>query len=271
MGKGFLLGLLCAAGLAQGGLQSAAVVGPVSARATTMPAGGPVKIVLVGDSTVATGGGWGPGFCKMMTPNVTCVDVALNGRSSKSFLDEGAWTKALALRGEYYLIQFGHNDQKADAARHTDAGGSFRTYLEKYVADVRAMGAVPVLVTSLSRRTYKDGKVVEDLHDYAAATKAVGEQEGITVVDLNALSTALLNGMTQAEADQYDATGHEDAKAENSGPAKDVKLDRTHLNALGQAVFGRMVADELARGQVELRLDVKGEAAGKGVAPTSAL
>ena len=56
-----------------------------------------------------------------MTPNVTCIDVALNGRSSKSFVDEGAWKKALALHGDYYLIQFGHNDQKDDAARHTDA------------------------------------------------------------------------------------------------------------------------------------------------------
>lgn len=267
MVKGFLLSVLCAAGLAQSGLQPAAVGRPMSAGATKIAAGGQVKIVLVGDSTVATGGGWGPGFCKVMTPNVTCVDVALNGRSAKSFIDEGAWTKALALHGDYYLIQFGHNDQKADAARHTDADGSFRTYLQKYVADVRAMSAVPVLVTSLSRRTYKDGKVVEDLHDYAAATKAVGEREGVAVVDLNALSTALLNGMTQAEADQYDATGHVDAKVENAGPAKDVKLDRTHLNALGQAVFGRMVADELARRQVELRPDVNGGAAGEGVAP----
>ena len=115
----------------------------------------PVKIVLVGDSTVATGGGWGPGFCKVMTPNVTCVDLALNGRSSKSFIDEGAWAKALAEKGDYYLIQFGHNDQKPDAARHTDADGSFQEYLRRYVADVRRIGAVPVLVTSLSRRTYQ--------------------------------------------------------------------------------------------------------------------
>ncbi len=133
----------------------------------------PVKIVLVGDSTVATGGGWGPGFCTVMTPNVTCIDLALNGRSSKSFIDEGAWKKALAEKGNYYLIQFGHNDQKDDPARHTDAEGSFRTYLKRYVDDVRAIGAVPVLLTPLSRRTFKDGRVVEDLKAYADATKKV--------------------------------------------------------------------------------------------------
>lgn len=228
--------------------------------------GAPVKIVLVGDSTVATGGGWGPGFCKVMTPNVTCVDLALNGRSSKSFIDEGAWKKALDEHGDYYLIQFGHNDQKPDPARHTDAEGSFETYLQRYIDDVRAMGAIPVLVTSLSRRTFRDGKVVEDLKTYAAATKQVGARNGITVIDLNGLSTALLNHMTQAQADEFDAVGHADAKAENS----QATLDRTHLNAHGQDVFGRIVADQLVRTQVELGPDVRGEAEGRSVVPSFA-
>ena len=252
--KQLLVSLLCIAAFAQQPTQAPA------------GAGRPVTIVLAGDSTVAVGGGWGPGFCKVLTPNVTCLDVALNGRSSKSFIDEGAWAKALALHGDYYLIQFGHNDQKPDPARHTDADGSFRTYLAKYVADVRAIGAVPVLVTSLSRRTYKQGKVIEDLHDYAAATRAVGAQQGVAVIDLNALSTTLLNHLTQAEADQYDATGHEDQKAENAGPAK---LDRTHLNPLGQALFGRIVAEELARKRPELLPDLLPDAAVKPNAPGS--
>jgi lysophospholipase L1-like esterase len=192
-----------------------------------------------------------------MTKNVTCIDDALNGRSSKSFIDEGAWKKALDEHGDYYLIQFGHNDQKPDAARHTDAQTSFQDTLQRYIADVRAIGAVPVLVTSLSRRTFKDGKVVEDLKDYAEATKAVGAKDGITVVDLNAISTALLNKMTQEEADQFDALTHPDAKAENAKPG----LDRTHLNAHGQQVFGRIVADQLIRTLVELGPDVVGEPA----------
>ena len=246
-------------------LPDPAVLPPDGVRAMAILRGAPVKIILVGDSTVAPGGGWGPGFCKVLTPNVTCLDVALNGRSSKSFIEEGAWAKALALHGDYYLIQFGHNDQKPDLARHTDADGSFQTYLERYVADVRAIHATPVLVTSLSRRSMKDGKIVEDLKDYAAATKKVGAEEGITVVDLNALSTAMLNHMTQQQVDAYDATGHADEKAENAGPAK---LDRTHLNPLGQALFGRMVADQLIRTQVELGPDVKGEPEGQSIVPT---
>jgi lysophospholipase L1-like esterase len=216
--------------------------------------GAPVKIVLVGDSTVATGGGWGPGFCAVMTPNVTCIDDALNGRSSKSFIDEGAWKKALDEHGDYYLIQFGHNDQKTDAARHTDAEGSFKDYLQRYIDDVEKIGAVPVLVTSLSRRTIRDGKVVEDLKEYAAATKEVGAKNFITVVDLNAISTAMLNRMTQEEADKFNAVGQEKERevAGKSG------TDRTHLNPYGQKTFGRIVADQLVRTQVELGPDVVG-------------
>ena len=245
----------------------AAALPPEGVKAMKVIEGGPVKIVLVGDSTVATGGGWGPGFCKVMTPNVTCVDLALNGRSTKSFVDEGAWDKALAEKGDYYLIQFGHNDQKPAEKLHTDADGSFQTYLKRYCADVRAIGGIPVLVTSLSRRTFKDGKVVQDLKDYADATRKVGAELNLTVVDLNSMSTSLLNHMTQAQADEFDAVGHVDASAENKTPA----LDRTHLNPHGQVVFGRMVADALVRTQVELGPDVIGEPAGKSVVSSFAV
>ena len=116
----------------------------------------------------------------------------------------------------------------------------------------------------------KDGKVVEDLKTYAAATRKVGAEEGITVVDLNGLSTGLLNHMTQTQADAYDMIGHPDERAENFGSPVAATLDRTHLNPHGQEVFGRMVADTLVRTQVELGPDVIGEAAGKSVIPSFA-
>ncbi|GGA53288.1 hypothetical protein GCM10011507_00440 [Edaphobacter acidisoli] len=233
----------------------AAKLPPAGEKAMAIINGGPVKIVLVGDSTVNAEGGWGKGFCADVTPNVTCINEALNGRSSKSFIDEGAWAKALADKGDYYLIQFGHNDQKPDAKRHTDPGTTYDANLRRYIADVQAIGGVPVLVTSLSRRNYKDGKLVLDLTAYADATKHVGEEENVAVIDLNAMSVKLLEGMTQEQADQFDASGHPDARAENSGH---MKIDRTHLNAHGQEVFGRMVADTLAREQVELGPDIEG-------------
>jgi lysophospholipase L1-like esterase len=241
---------------------------PAKATAAAGKPGAPVKIVLVGDSTVATEGGWGPGFCAVMATNVTCIDDALNGRTTKSFIDQGAWRKALDRHGDYYLIQFGHNDQKPAAKLPVPA---FETYLQRYIDDVRSIGAVPVLVTSLSRRTFKDGKVVEDLTDYVNATREVGARNDISVIELNALSTALLNRMTQEQADRFDKnadseTGKlvatpaaDNVTATASGvdrPAAPAALDRTHLNPYGQKVFGRIVADQLARTQVELCPDI---------------
>jgi len=234
----------------------AATLPPEGVKAMKIIEGGPVKIVLAGDSTVNAEGGWGKGFCAVMTPNVTCINEALNGRSSKSFIDEGAWKKALDDHGDYYLIQFGHNDMKGKGpARETDPETTYAANIRRYVRDARAGGAVPVVVTSLSRRNYKDGVLVQDLKDYSAAAKRIGMEENVTVIDLNAMSVKLLEGMTQAQADEFNATGHKEERAEN----KKSPVDRTHLNAEGQALFGRMVADTLVRTQVELGPDVVGE------------
>jgi lysophospholipase L1-like esterase len=235
----------------------AATLPPQGVKAMKVIRGGPVKIVLVGDSTVNAEGGWGKGFCAIMTPNVTCVNEALNGRSSKSFIDEGAWAKSLADKGDYYLIQFGHNDQKKDVARATDPDTTYAANIRRYIHDTEAIGAVPVIVTSLSRRNYRDGVLVQDLTAYANAAKRVAMEEHVTIIDLNAMSVKLLEGMTQAQADEFDATGHEDQRAENGKS----RVDRTHLNAKGQALFGRMVADNLVRTRVELGPDVIGQPA----------
>lgn len=237
-------------------LRTPAELPPDGVLAMKVIQGEPFKIVLVGDSTVATEGGWGPGFCATLTSNVTCVDAALNGRSSKSFYDEGAWKKALAEQGQYYFIQFGHNDQKSDPARHTDADTTFAENLRRYIRETRAIGAIPILVSSLSRRNYQDGKLVDDgLKAYADATRRVALEEKVTFVDLNVMSTHLLEGMTQEQADSFDATSHADAAVENAGA---VKHDRTHLNDKGKSVFGRMVADAVSRSQVELGPNIVG-------------
>jgi lysophospholipase L1-like esterase len=219
--------------------------------------GAPVRIVLVGDSTVALGGGWGASFCALLTPNVECLNVAKNGRSSKSYYDEGLWKNALEQKPDYVLIQFGHNDMPGKGpARETDPETTYAANLRRYIKEAQAANARPVIVTSLSRRTYKDGKLVEDLTAYASAAKRVAAEENVPLIDLNAASVKLLQTMTQEQADQFDAEAHPDA-AGNKGP------DRTHLNATGAAVFARMVANDLSKLCVELGPDIKGEPAAK--------
>jgi len=114
---------------------------------------------------------------------------------------------------------------------------------------------VPVIISPLARRTFKDGKPSNaDLQLYADAARRTSEQEDVTFINLLGMSEALLSTMTQEQADEFDATGHADERAENGKTA----IDRTHLDDEGKKVFGRMVADALVRSLVELGPDVIG-------------
>jgi lysophospholipase L1-like esterase len=232
---------------------------PAGVKAMKICEGAPVKIVLVGDSTVATGGGWGPGFCAAMTPNVTCINDAQDGKSSSTYYTEGFWRKALKDHGDYYLIQFGYNDMRGGAAQRDHPDTTFAADIKRYIRQTRAIGATPVVVTPLASRTYKDGRIVQDLKEYAEAAKEIADEEDATVVDLNRMSSDLLGTMTQEQADQFDAKGH----METSGNDKEAALEpaRILLNPHGQEVFGHMVAIDLVRnqGQPELGPDVLGK------------
>lgn len=139
--------------------------------------------------------------------------------------------------------------------RHTDPDTTYAANLRKFINEARAIGATPVILSPLARRTFKDGKPSNsDLQLYANAARTVAEQEDVTFIDLLALSDALLSTMTQAQADEFDAVGHADQRVENGKSA----IDRTHLDDLGKKVFGRIVADDLVRTRVELGPDVIG-------------
>src|ERR1035441_7961587 len=97
------------------------LAGVNSLRAANAAPAHKIKIVLVGDSTVQDSSGWGLGFKQFLNTNkVELINTARGGRSSMSFMREGRWTNALALKGDYYLIQFGHNNEPGKPGRSTD-------------------------------------------------------------------------------------------------------------------------------------------------------
>ncbi|MGL4693062.1 MAG: GDSL-type esterase/lipase family protein, partial [Stenotrophomonas maltophilia] len=112
------------------------------------------KIVLVGDSTTAVQGGWGPAFCaRHVTSFLTCTNLARGGRSTYNYRAEGSWALAEAeMRTPGYartwvLVQFGHNDQPGKPGRSTELQREFPDNLRRYVHEIRAAGAQPVLLT----------------------------------------------------------------------------------------------------------------------------
>ncbi len=207
--------------------------------AQTNASGDKVRIVLVGDSTVTDASGWGGALSKSFGPKVEVVNEAKSGRSSRSYIDEGHWTRALARKGDYVLIQFGHNDQPGKGpARETDPKTTYRDFLRKYIAEARAAGSKPVLITSIARRTFgKDGKPRTSLMPYADAVIAVGKDTHTPVIDLHALSLAHLAKIGDAASTPL---GSDNGK------------DRTHFSVEGARVFAAMVAEELTRQVPEL-------------------
>jgi pectinesterase len=200
------------------------------------------RIVLVGDSTVTDDSGWGAGLKRLVAEPVEVVNVAANGRSSKSFIDEGRWTEALAQKGQYYLIQFGHNDEPGKGPeRETDPKTTYRANMVRYVDDVRAIGAKPILVTSLVRRLYNaDGTIRTTQTPYVEVVRALAAEKQVPLVDLHAIS---LSDAEQAGDDVWADLSPRDEKGQ---------VDRTHLNAKGSEVVGRMVVDALLLAAPEL-------------------
>jgi lysophospholipase L1-like esterase len=173
----------------------------------------------------------------------------------------------------YVLIQFGHNDQPGKPGRSTDLATEFPANLRHYVVDVKSAGAKPVLVTSLTRRTFQAGRLKNDLAPWADATKKVAAEENVPVLDLNTESAAAVRKMGPVEANTLAmappppsvaagaAAGNSPPlpKAPEASPIASSQANRvvepkgdpapvfdyTHLGEKGSALFGRMVADEL--------------------------
>jgi lysophospholipase L1-like esterase len=206
------------------------------------PAEHPIRVVLVGDSTVATKSGWGDAFAPLLKPGVECVNMGRGGRSSKSYRDEGAWKAALALKPTHVLIQFGHNDQPGKGpARETDPKTTYPENLARFVDEARAAGAQPILVTSVVRRVFdKDEKTLRpDLEPYAEAVRRVGAEKKVPVVDLYARSKEQIEKLGPEGSKQLDAD-RKDGAAGSGG-------DRTHFSQRGAELTAPLVAEELRR------------------------
>jgi lysophospholipase L1-like esterase len=219
----------------------------------------PIRVILVGDSTMATRSGYGDALCARFTPHVTCINLARGGRSSRSFREEGRWDEVQrllkdkgAFRATYVLVQFGHNDQPGKPPRSTDLVTEFPVNMARYASETKALGGIPVLVTPLTRRSFKGDYLRDDLAPWAAATRKVAHSEGATLLDLNADSAAAVQAMGSQEADTLAMAPPPAApaatdpnKVEVAGAAKSA-FDRTHVGAKGADLFARMVEREMA-------------------------
>lgn len=243
----------------------------------------PVKIILVGDSTTAQATGWGGAFCDLhVSSMVACLPLGRGGRSSKTYREEGSWQLALnemrtpGYAATYVLIELGHNDKNSDPAIGTDINTVFPENIARFIAEGRAAGAIPVIITPLASRHFRAGKLDDTIAPWAAQVRAVASKAGVPVVDLNRSSEAFyqklgavgalsleVHSPSAAEQRAAASGGTLDGRISGSVPASEsvpandprrsYQADYIHLNPRGAGAISGLVADGLVQAVPELR------------------
>jgi len=208
---------------------------------------------LVGDSTMADKTttppnlerGWGQLLPTLFKEPARIVNHAQNGRSSKSFRDEGRWANVIEQlkAGDYVLIEFGHNDEKVkDTKRYAAPQTDFKENLRRFIHEVRAKGGFPILATPVNRRSFNaQGQLNETHGEYPDAMRAVATEEKVPLIDLHQLTRPLLEKL-----------GPEDSKSlfmwvkpGEYASLPNGRQDDTHFNEKGALEISRLVAEQL--------------------------
>ena len=198
---------------------------------------GSLTIALAGDSTVQDypleiqQRGWGQVLPRFTAPGVVVTNHAAGGRSTSTFRSGGRWDKLLASKPKVVFIQFAHNDSHApDKPEAVEPTKAYPDNLRRYVAEARAAGALPILVTPPPRRVFAaDGAVSVALLPYVTAMRAVAKETATPCVDLFAAGSAELARRGEAgSAELYCSP-----------------TDRSHFSPLGGLLMARLVAEGL--------------------------
>lgn len=204
-------------------------------------------VFLAGNSTVVDQANepwaaWGQMIPAFFRPGkVAVANYAESGETLKAFKGEKRLEKiwSVAKQGDYLFIEFAHNDQKA-GGNHLDPFTTYKQTLKEWIAEARKRGMTPVLVSSMNRRTFdSSGHITNSLGDYPEAVRQTGKEEGVAVIDLNAMSKTLYEAWGPAAS--VKAFVHYPA---NTFPNQPQELkDNTHFNAYGAYELARCIVN----------------------------
>ncbi|MDP0498813.1 MAG: family 43 glycosylhydrolase [Verrucomicrobiota bacterium JB022] len=210
-------------------------------------------IYMVGDSTMADKPkpeyperGWGQLFKELAAPPATVENHAVNGRSTKSFIDEGRWDKVYdsLTEGDWVIIQFGHNDEKEhDPKRYAHFETTYRENLTRFVRQVRSRDAEPILATSVARRRWENGELVPTHGEYPRVVREVAAAEGVPLLEMERLTSDL----ERAYGEEGSKGLHLWYTAEQVPSRPDGLQDDTHYNETGAREVAAIAAREISR------------------------
>jgi lysophospholipase L1-like esterase len=219
--------------------------------------GGKTTIFLIGDSTMSNKAvkaypetGWGMPFSYFFDSTVTVDNRAQNGRSTRTFIEEGRWKAVVddLHEGDYVLIQFGHNDEVPTKKSYTTEE-VFQANLAKFVIEARDKKAFPVLMTPVARRKFDTAGHVEETHAiYTQLVKDVATKYQVPLIDLNQKSQQLLQQLGP-ESSKYLYNHLLPGENPNYPQGKE---DNTHFNELGARKMAEIVLQEIKNLHLDL-------------------
>ena len=217
-----------------------------------------VIVWMIGDSTMANKSvkaapetGWGMVMNEFVNTVTRVSNHAVNGRSSKSFLDEGRW-KVIhdsIKPGDYVIIQFGHNDEKPAEKSHTDAATSYKQLLRKYIEETRAKGANPIVCSSIVRRQF-DGKgnLIDTHGAYIHASREIALETKTPYVDMEALTRKLVSELGPEKSKSLFLF----CKPDEYPNRKNGVQDSTHLNGAGARKVAALFVEDVKKQKLAL-------------------
>ena len=192
--------------------------------------------------------GWGVVIGDLFNESVTVQNEARSGRSSKSYIIESNYNRYIGdlAKGDYYLISFGHNDEKiSDASRYTSPTGassereSFKWYLKTYYIDPAIeVGAFPVLISSVVRCNFSGNVLEKQSH----AAYAVAMEELVAEYKEQGIDVGYID-LQQLTSDYYNEVGAEEAESLHAYTA--TELDRTHYCEKGAKLVSEMIVESM--------------------------
>jgi lysophospholipase L1-like esterase len=216
-----------------------------------------ITVYLIGDSTISIKEkkaypetGWGMPFANFFDSTVVVDNRAKNGRSTRTFISENRWQPIAdqLQEGDYVFIQFGHNDESKEKVDRYTTPDEYKNNLSRFIDETRSRKAIPVLLTPVARRKFKDGIAQETHAEYSALARQIAKEKGVAFIDLDLKSTELLQKYGEEKSKllflQLEPGEHPNYP--------EGKSDNTHFNELGARVIAQLILAEVKNLKLEL-------------------
>ncbi|WP_295801801.1 rhamnogalacturonan acetylesterase [uncultured Microbulbifer sp.] len=228
------------------------LAGAACLMAHTAVAAEVTRVFMAGDSTMAIKDvkdypetGWGVPFAYFFDDSVQVDNRAKNGRSTRTFIEEGRWKGIMdeLKAGDFVVIQFGHNDESESKKDRYTTPEQYKANLSRFINDVRGADAHPILMSPITRRYFDGENTIEHTHPYAPLVREVAAQEKVLFIDMEVVTR-----------EYFQAMGDRDSAlrfmhiAPGLHPNYPVGVrDNTHLNQMGAREVAQLVLAELKK------------------------